>query len=542
MDKRKADGIIKAYFKKIYGFAVKKSFLYEEAEELCSQMVLEVYSSLLKSDDVYNIEGYIWRICEYTYVNYLRREKRQQGISIDSIDIPYYDDNAFDISEDESLTLRREIAFLTENRRLIVYRYYYENRSVSEISNTMGIPEGTVKWHLSKARHELKEGFQMERKIGKLGLSPLKAVDFGHDGQPGEKGGPEVYLEDRINLNIVYSVYRTPRNKQEIAEELGLTLVFIEDKIDLLESNGFLIPTADKKYTTRVCFSPEHYSLELMDKKLDAKLKIAHRLAAEYVPAVRDAVNEIDDVYVPGGNRELFEATAIYASIVGIFREYHPSPDRPSKSKYFIKTTDGGNYIAYVHLDSSPCDPEYKLKNNADYESCGSMTRGSDKYPGLFSWSVDSRFSSRKGYWQNNLSEDYEYLYEYFSGIISDDAASRDKFKRLRDRGYLSENNEVNVIVVKGSPENFEEKLPRISNNLLRDIADTALEVGMAEAKFYPAQMQDLIVCTHSDFISNTVAMMVMDILYSDGTFALLSEKEKITANLLMFSDTLPNS
>ena len=64
----------------------------------------------------------------------------------------------------------------------------------------------------------------------------------------------------------------------------------------------------------------------------------------------------------------------------------------------------------------------------------------------------------------------------------------------------------------------------------------------MAEAKFYPAQMQDLIVCTHSNFISNTVAMMVMDILYSDGTFALLSEKEKITANLLMFSDTLPNS
>ena len=37
-----------------------------------------------------------------------------------------------------------------------------------------------------------------------------------------------------INLNIVYSVYFTPRTKEEIADELGLTLVFIEDRINML--------------------------------------------------------------------------------------------------------------------------------------------------------------------------------------------------------------------------------------------------------------------------------------------------------------------
>ena len=71
-------------------------------------------------------------------------------------------------SEDMLDMLRREIAFLTETRRKIIYSFYYENKTVSAITEETGIPEGTVKWHLSKARNDLKEGFSMERKIGKL--------------------------------------------------------------------------------------------------------------------------------------------------------------------------------------------------------------------------------------------------------------------------------------------------------------------------------------------------------------------------------------
>ena len=53
MDKHKADQIITQYLKKIYGFAVKKAFSYDEAEELCSEITFEVYSSLIKSDETY---------------------------------------------------------------------------------------------------------------------------------------------------------------------------------------------------------------------------------------------------------------------------------------------------------------------------------------------------------------------------------------------------------------------------------------------------------------------------------------------------------
>ncbi len=53
--------------------------------------------------------------------------------------------------------------------------------------------------------------FIMKRKIGSLGLSPVKAGGFSHSGCPGNKGGPEYYLDDKINLNIVYSVYENPK-------------------------------------------------------------------------------------------------------------------------------------------------------------------------------------------------------------------------------------------------------------------------------------------------------------------------------------------
>ena len=59
----------------------------------------------------------------------------------------------------------------------------------------------------------------MERKVGSLGIAPIEAMSINHNGHPGSKGGPDVYLNDKINLNIVYSVYDSPKTKEGIAEE-----------------------------------------------------------------------------------------------------------------------------------------------------------------------------------------------------------------------------------------------------------------------------------------------------------------------------------
>ena len=54
MNKQKADQLITEYLPKVYGFAVTKAFSYDEAEELCADIICELYRSLLKSDEIYN--------------------------------------------------------------------------------------------------------------------------------------------------------------------------------------------------------------------------------------------------------------------------------------------------------------------------------------------------------------------------------------------------------------------------------------------------------------------------------------------------------
>ncbi len=537
MKKEKADAVITAYLEKIYGFAVKKSFSWAEAEELASDIVEEVYTSLLRRDEIYNVEGYIWRISEHTWAKYVSRKKKREGVSLDGMEIPYEEDFLPEDAESELMKLRLEIAYLTENHRRAVYLFYYENRSVRDIARALAMPEGTVRWHLNKARKELKEAFQMERKIGKLGIAPVKAISFGHSGDPGSNRGPEDYLGDRLDLNIVYSCYFTPRTAEAIADELGVTPAFLAERIAKLEGNGFLVREKGDRFTTYVEFSPLTYSAERMDKLREKQLEAAAVLADEYRPIVRDAVSGLGEVYLPTDNRELLERTVLLhkltgARIKGVERDL---------SQYRIKTTAGGDFIAHIDLEGTRIDPDYEPKNlGKDDWYCGTMDRGSGKYP-VSSWSLDTYYTSRAGAWENNLTSDYEALYEYLTDQLPDTPANGEKRKRLRDRGFVDDSGKVCVMVARNEVKDEIERIPPVSEDILHRFARAALEYAMNEAQDYPPQMQDLIVCDKTySFLGPTVALMTCDLLYERGVWKPLTEAERAAVDLIVFSDTLP--
>jgi RNA polymerase sigma factor (sigma-70 family) len=540
MIKEKADKLIIEYSPKIYGFAVKKAFSLEETEELAAEMVKEVYLSLLETNEVFNVEGYVWRICEHTYAKYVNSAKKHRGISLDGMELPYYDNYNLGEKDEDLKKLRKEIGFLSEKRRQIIYSFYYEGKSIQKIAAEENLSEGTVKWHLNKARNDLKENFSMERKVGSLGISPIEAIDFGHNGHTGSKGGPEVYLDDKINLNIVYSVYDSPKTKEGIAEEMGMTPVYLEDRIAFLAKNGFMVETSGKRYTTYVKFTPKERSLEHEEAILKSKIKVADSILKNYVPKVKEAIKKITDIYIPSGNPELFEATAIFYAIVNKF----DLPIVKNVSPYLIKTLDGGEYYVTVYLKSEIIDPDFKPileESTRDYSACGSMTRNAWKYPSVKSWSYDSRFSTRKGRWQNNLNTDYDAIYEVICGDIEDNKANEEKFKRLRERGFITDDGRLNVLVVKKTIEEFDALIPSPEKEQLDEFAKIAIEQAVMLAKNYPPQMQDFIVFEFVKwYVDNTVAMIVLDKLYDSGEYKPLTQSEKATANLLVFSDRLP--
>lgn len=537
MEKQEADKIITEYLPKIYGFAMKKAFDFAEAEELCAEMTAQVYQSLRSAEKIYNPEGYVWRICEHTFARYASSKKKQEGVFLDEMVFPVEDMLLAKEAEEEKARLRLEIAFLTSDRRRIVYSFYYENKSIAAIARETGIAEGTIKWHLNKARKELKEGIGMERKIGRLGIKPVEAVSFGHAGTP-IGGGPERFLEDSINLNIVYSVYESPKTKEEIAEELGMTLTFIEERVQMLEDNGFLVRMAKKRYTTYVWFQPEFKNAELEERILKKRLEIAGRLAEVYVPKVRKAVSGVENVYIPGGNRQLLEAALIFYGVANKCL----LPVKRNLSRYMVNTTKGGSYIAMVYLKSEQNALADRLAEELpSYLCCGNMTRGSHKYPSVASWAVDSRYSSRTGTWKNNLVSDYDYLYEFMTGAISEVPANEEKFARLRKRQFVSEDLKVNLMVAREDMNTFFKRIPELEEEFKREFIQDVLEIVSIEAQEYPPQMRDFVIEWNAGgFIGNAVALMVLDILYEEGVFRELTEAERITSNLIMFSDVLP--
>lgn len=62
------------------------------------------------------------------------------------------------------LRLERLMETLSEAQRAVVTLYYHEDRSVEEIAATLGVPTGTVKTHLSRARAALRVAWLAEER------------------------------------------------------------------------------------------------------------------------------------------------------------------------------------------------------------------------------------------------------------------------------------------------------------------------------------------------------------------------------------------
>ena len=77
------------------------------------------------------------------------------NVSVDEVEdmvaYPYseiwIDDNAEIIRR-----LQTEIAYLSKLQRRIFSEYYFENRKQTDIAIELGIPFGTVKWHLFESK------------------------------------------------------------------------------------------------------------------------------------------------------------------------------------------------------------------------------------------------------------------------------------------------------------------------------------------------------------------------------------------------------
>ena len=250
MEQKEAGEIVNNYINRIYSFVKKRVSNEADVQDISQEIAFKLYKSLCIKD-VINVDGFVWTVARNTLVNFYRGNGRfKMNVSIDDNEVKISDggkDIIDSMIEKENYhRIRKEIAYLSKIQRQILIMYYYEEKKQKEIASILNLPVGTVKWHLSVAKNELKRGMAKMRYINDLKFNPIKFAKVRYDGYTGTMGNPIKYVRSALSQNILYTIKDSARTIEEIADIMNVSPVYIESEIEFLEEHQLVIRDKNK--------------------------------------------------------------------------------------------------------------------------------------------------------------------------------------------------------------------------------------------------------------------------------------------------------
>ena len=120
------------------------------AEDVTQDIFVKVWRALPSYDGRASISTWMYTIARNTCLSALRNDSYRRTAPLDSIAEP-----VATASASRDLDLEDALARLPDPLRQVVTLFYLQDRSVKEVAAMLGMPEGTVKSHLHRARHAL---------------------------------------------------------------------------------------------------------------------------------------------------------------------------------------------------------------------------------------------------------------------------------------------------------------------------------------------------------------------------------------------------
>ena len=264
--KKTSDEMIKDftenYIGKIFYFCLRKTGDCYEAEDLTSEITINILTALCKGMIPRNFPAWVWQITRNTYSKWAagksKKLKRIESSDVEGFDLE--NDTRFeeDIINKELISLvKRELAFISSDYRDILVAFYIDDLKVKDIASSLGLPEGTVKTKLFRARNLLKEGIDMAREFGRRSYKPEDIIFTNSCSSFGDLGQPWTILNHSMYKNIFLEVYGNPETSEQLALELGIALPYMEDELEFLVKETFLIKKGDKYETSFPIISKE---------------------------------------------------------------------------------------------------------------------------------------------------------------------------------------------------------------------------------------------------------------------------------------------
>ena len=445
VNRQDVEKTITEYIKPIFGFALKRCRSIHDAEDLSQEITIKSFRALLIKDDVADMGKFIWTVAHNTLSNYYRdTAKSMIGVSVDEVaDLIADPDSRLDI-DDNVETIRRlqtEISYLSKLQRRIVIAYYFENRRQADIAEELGIPLGTVKWHLFEAKKELKRGMDTMRKASELKFYPIKFHSYGVNGSNGTKS-PDEFFRSALSQNICYCVRNTAKTINEISDDLGVSPVYVETEVDFLEEYGFLMAQKDKYIVNFIISEP---TSELLIMRDDLYKRVAELFANElYDELTASGILDNPDILC-GQTDAPISLTAsdkadrnfILWSLIPFIAAWSGEKLRDNRISFDEVATirpDGAHNIfhATVVPDNMALPDDYVYMRNW----CGPMWNGNGKR--IF-WQIDSEWSDRGEHHGIQYYEDIRRILSLYEREF-EECLSKDEYAWLTERGCVKTN------------------------------------------------------------------------------------------------------
>lgn len=179
-DERAFEQLLKKYRNPVFSICLRMVRNHADAEDLAQDVFIRTFNVLDRYNPAYAFSSWLYRITSNLCIDFIRKNRNKaysldEPLSSDDGEMPRQipTDLASPDREMESREmikmLNEAIAILPEHYRIIVILRHQEQLSYEEISDNLGIPLGTVKARIHRARNMIKDFFQSKGVFGESG-------------------------------------------------------------------------------------------------------------------------------------------------------------------------------------------------------------------------------------------------------------------------------------------------------------------------------------------------------------------------------------
>lgn len=170
-DEKAFEALLRMYRSSVYSICLRMVRNRTVAEDIAQEVFIKVFSALHRYDPSYPFSSWLNRITSNLCIDYLRRE-RERMVSLDQpmgtgdgdlpLQLPSGEAGPDREAESKEMMaiLEEALQLLPEHYRIIVVLRHQEQLSYEEIADTLGIPLGTVKARIHRARNMIVEHFR----------------------------------------------------------------------------------------------------------------------------------------------------------------------------------------------------------------------------------------------------------------------------------------------------------------------------------------------------------------------------------------------